>query len=496
LAGKIIGTPQYMAPEQIDHPSEVDHRADIYALGVVFCQMLTGELPGKEMQAPSRKVSIDVRLDEMVLRALEEKPDRRYQTALEFRTVLDGLPSAMPPPTVPERGMFRRWWWMFLVMIPLGMLLGLAAAGVVAYVMPKKYEAEATIEVVSPGGAAMTPSFLGTQFEAIKSRAALSAVAQQLELSNKWMLSEQDVIRVLKGIVKIQNIRGTDLISIRVRHTNKEDVVSIVNAIVMSYQRNFGGKVIIHETPQLPRVPVSPNVTLLLVTGVAVGLLLSPLLALLLILVLHRLFPEKRESVSADKGGSAGKLATALLLLAGFLIVVVSGPIFWWREMRSSEEAFRRLGVDGLRPQMPIRTTDTPPPAIVLDDKQRNQVKELAGSPTFGPVIERVVTDIQQYPAQASLGLGSGDFITTGYLTSRLQDLADRYRVPPWAAVNGSDGNLYRWIKDSGADLVGCTGLWDEPQFKLFGEEPKYMLGDDTFAQRGTQTFRQSRCRR
>jgi hypothetical protein len=249
----------------------------------------------------------------------------------------------------------------------------------------------------------------------------------------------------------------------------------------MSYQRNFGGKVIIHETPQLPRVPVSPNVTLLLVTGVAVGLLLSPLLALLLILVLHRLFPEKRESVSADKGGSAGKLATALLLLAGFLIVVVSGSIFWWREMRSSEEAFRRLGVDGLRPQMPIRTTDTPPPAIVLDDKQRNQVKELAGSPTFGPVIERVVTDIQQYPAQASLDLGSGDFITTGYLTSRLQDLADRYRVPPWAAVNGSDGNLYRWIKDSGADLVGCTGLWDEPQFKLFGEEPKYMLGDDTF---------------
>ncbi len=55
IAGKIIGTPQYMAPEQISHPSDVDHRADIYALGVVFYQMLTGELPGKDLQAPSRE---------------------------------------------------------------------------------------------------------------------------------------------------------------------------------------------------------------------------------------------------------------------------------------------------------------------------------------------------------------------------------------------------------------------------------------------------------
>jgi serine/threonine protein kinase len=292
-AGKIIGTPQYMAPEQIDHPSEVDHRADIYALGVVFYQMLTGELPGKEMQPPSRKVSIDVRLDEMVLRALEEKPDRRYQTALEFRTVLDGLPPATPPPPVPKRGMFRRWWWMFLVMIPLGMLLGLAVGAVWTYIVPKKYEAEATIGVVSPAGAAMTPSFFGTQFEAIKSRAALSDVAQQLELSNKWMLSEQDVVRVLKGIVNTQNIRGTDLISIRVRHTNKEDTVSIVNAIVMSYQRNIGGKVIVHETAQLPRAPVSPNIPLVLVLGGVSGLLLSPLMALVLIPLLHRLFPAR-----------------------------------------------------------------------------------------------------------------------------------------------------------------------------------------------------------
>ena len=91
-AGKVMGTPQYMSPEQTDAPGEVDHRADIYALGVVFYQMLTGELPGKKVEPPSsrmRGMQVDVRIDEIVLRALEKKPELRYQQASEFKSQIE-----------------------------------------------------------------------------------------------------------------------------------------------------------------------------------------------------------------------------------------------------------------------------------------------------------------------------------------------------------------------------------------------------------------------
>jgi len=102
-AGQVMGTPQYMAPEQREHPSEVDHRADIYSLGVVFYQMLTGELPKGDFAPPSKKVVIDVRLDEVVLRALEMKPELRYQQVSDVKTIVETI-ATTPPPSVPNLG--------------------------------------------------------------------------------------------------------------------------------------------------------------------------------------------------------------------------------------------------------------------------------------------------------------------------------------------------------------------------------------------------------
>jgi tRNA A-37 threonylcarbamoyl transferase component Bud32 len=113
-AGKVMGTPSYMAPEQQERPAAVDHRADIYALGVVFYQMLTGELPGKRLEPPSKKVLIDVRLDEVVLRALEKEPERRYQQVSQVKTAVEMIVSSRaqePTELVPKLRWRDRWLW-------------------------------------------------------------------------------------------------------------------------------------------------------------------------------------------------------------------------------------------------------------------------------------------------------------------------------------------------------------------------------------------------
>src|SRR6185436_18756607 len=105
LEGQVMGTPHYMAPEQVERPLAVDHRADIYSLGVVFYEMLTGDLPLGKFSPPSRKVELDVRLDEVVLRALENDPARRYQKASEVKSrveTITGSPEQVSTPAVEE----------------------------------------------------------------------------------------------------------------------------------------------------------------------------------------------------------------------------------------------------------------------------------------------------------------------------------------------------------------------------------------------------------
>jgi predicted Ser/Thr protein kinase len=139
-----MGTFNYMAPEQRENAQKVDHRADIFSLGVVFYEMLTGELPVGRFAPPSQKVQVDVRLDEVVLRTLEKEPERRYQHASEVRTSVENLQAhgspadpkilpALSAPATPEKVPKRA----VLAAALTGLSLGLVALG--AACMGAKY---------------------------------------------------------------------------------------------------------------------------------------------------------------------------------------------------------------------------------------------------------------------------------------------------------------------------------------------------------------------
>ncbi|MDP1586534.1 MAG: serine/threonine-protein kinase, partial [Prosthecobacter sp.] len=102
-SGMAMGTPHFMAPEALTLGSAVDQRADIYAVGVMLYQMLTGKLPQGMFEMPSFQVpGLDPRYDRIVARALRDDREMRYQAAAELRHDLDAILTQPVEKTTPE----------------------------------------------------------------------------------------------------------------------------------------------------------------------------------------------------------------------------------------------------------------------------------------------------------------------------------------------------------------------------------------------------------
>jgi serine/threonine protein kinase len=104
--GFFVGTPFYVAPEQVENSRRVDVRADLYSLACVFFEVLTGRVPFEGERAwdvvmlhlkapiPSARAlrpELPEEYDNFMLRALAKKPEERYQTPAEFMQALDAL---------------------------------------------------------------------------------------------------------------------------------------------------------------------------------------------------------------------------------------------------------------------------------------------------------------------------------------------------------------------------------------------------------------------
>jgi uncharacterized protein involved in exopolysaccharide biosynthesis len=145
---------------------------------------------------------------------------------------------------------------LYVGVILITLFMAVVVTAVITYVMPKKFESKAVIQVNNSFrvGTALghdslmaplnTPQhFTSSELEVMRAHLTLQLVVQQLNLTALWGVTEDEAINLLRTMITTQNIRGTDLIEIRVRHSNPAVARDVAKGVYEAYKKRREDKV-------------------------------------------------------------------------------------------------------------------------------------------------------------------------------------------------------------------------------------------------------------
>ena len=132
--------------------------------------------------------------------------------------------------------MLKRFWWILLALLPVGALLGLLAAAVVTYLMPKKYESVAVLQI--PSNPASSPVDMAAEVAIVERSASLEQVIDSLDLTSRWNLPKQEALDALRKCLAITRTDDGKRITVRCEHTSSEDARDIAAEVTTIYQKS------------------------------------------------------------------------------------------------------------------------------------------------------------------------------------------------------------------------------------------------------------------